>query len=92
MHALQFDKPFDAQSGSAARLSLRDTAIEFEALFLAEMLKSAKVGETSGFDGGLGQQHFASFLRDAQAREMAARGTLGLAEKVFGQFGRDNGS
>lgn len=69
----------------AADLSkLRDAVTELEASFLAEMLKSAGLGEAKGeFSGGTGETQFASFLRLEQAREIARTGGIGLAEQVF---------
>ncbi|MGP6088730.1 rod-binding protein [Antarctobacter jejuensis] len=64
--------------------ALREAAQELEANFLAEMLKSAGVGETpEGFGGGAGENQFASMLRLEQARQMAKRGGIGLAESLF---------
>jgi len=55
-----------------------------EASFLAEMLRHAGFSSPSeGFDGGMGEEQFASFLRDGQAKVMAQAGGIGLAEKVF---------
>jgi len=63
---------------------LRNAAVELEATFLAEMLKAAGFGETpSGFGGGEGEDQFSSFLVQAQAREMARSGGIGLAESLF---------
>ncbi len=63
---------------------LRDAAQKMEATFLAEMLKSAGVGAPrEAFGGGEGEEHFSSFLRDAQAEEMANAGGIGLAEALF---------
>lgn len=63
---------------------LRDAAMELEANFLAEMLKSAGVGKTpESFGGGAGEDQFASFLRTEQARQMSHRGGIGLAEAIF---------
>ena len=63
---------------------LREAAMKLEAGFLSEMLKSAGLdGAAQGFAGGPGEEHFASFLRDAQAREMVAAGGIGLAESLF---------
>ena len=46
---------------------LRAAAEQLEADFLAEMLKSAGLGTTSpSFGGGAGEDHFGSFLRQAQ--------------------------
>lgn len=59
-----------------------------ETRFLAEMLGHAgldKAGDQTGqgFDGGIGEEQFASFLREEQARQMVAQGGLGLAEQLF---------
>jgi Rod binding domain-containing protein len=63
---------------------MRDAATKLEATFLSEMLKSAGVGESRGdFGGGAGEEQFGSFLRDAQALEMARSGGIGLAEALF---------
>ena len=67
-----------------ADAKLRDAAQKMEATFLAEMLKSAGVGKPRDtFGGGEGEEHFSSFLRDAQAEEMAKAGGIGLAEALF---------
>lgn len=64
--------------------SLREAAVELEATFLAEMLKSAGFGETpDAFGGGNGEDQFSSFLVQAQAREMARSGGIGLAESLY---------
>lgn len=63
---------------------LRDAAREMEATFISEMLKHARLGETpKDFGGGSGEDQFASFLRQEQARAMAQRGGVGLAETLF---------
>jgi len=47
-------------------------------------LKSAGFGDTrSEFGGGSGEDQFSSFLVQAQAREMARAGGIGLAESLF---------
>lgn len=68
----------------SADVKLRDAAQKIEATFLAEMLKSAGFGTTkSAFGGGIGEDQFSSFLREAQAGEMAKTGGIGLAESLF---------
>lgn len=63
---------------------LKATARALEASFLAEMLKHTGLGESEGaFGGGIGEQQFASFLREEQARLMTQAGGIGLAETVF---------
>ncbi|MGY9049830.1 hypothetical protein P775_23080 [Puniceibacterium antarcticum] len=64
--------------------ALRDAAKELEAGFLAEMLKSAGLGETSeSFGGGPGEEQFSSFLVQEQARAMVEGGGIGLAESLY---------
>lgn len=63
---------------------LMDVAKALEAQFLSEMLKSAGVGETpSAFGGGAGEDQFASFMRDEQAKQMTEAGGIGLAQSLF---------
>lgn len=65
-------------------LRLREAANQLEATFLSEMLKSAGFGAPrDDFGGGVGEDQFSSFLRDAQAKEMVAAGGIGLAEALF---------
>jgi Rod binding domain-containing protein len=72
---------------------LRRQAQELEATFLSAMLAHAGLDAGEGaFAGGAGEAQFASFLRDEQARLIAARGGIGLAERIFQTLaGRDNG-
>lgn len=63
---------------------LLEAAQRLEASFLAEMLKSAGVGAPrETFGGGAGEEHFASFLRESQAKEMVRAGGIGLAQSLF---------
>jgi peptidoglycan hydrolase FlgJ len=63
---------------------LRVKAAELEAAFLSEMLAHAGLGEAeSGFSSGIGEQQFASFLRQEQAEAMVRAGGIGLAESLF---------
>lgn len=63
---------------------LREAAMQLEASFLAEMLKSAGLGKTSeAFGGGLGEDQFASFLVAEQAKQLVNSGGIGLAESIY---------
>ncbi len=63
---------------------LRAAAEKLEAGFIAEMLKSAGFGAPrDAFGGGVGEDQFASFLREAQATEMVRAGGIGLAQSLF---------
>lgn len=59
-------------------------AEELEATFLAEMLGHAGLGAADGtFGGGHGEEQFASFLKQEQARIFVEKGGIGLAELIF---------
>jgi Rod binding domain-containing protein len=63
---------------------LRALATEFEAVFLAEMLRHAGLGAPQdSFGGGAGEEAFAGMMADAHARALAQAGGIGLAERVF---------
>lgn len=64
--------------------SLRRSAAAFEASFLAEMLKYSGLSQNSpSFGGGAGEQAFAGFLAEERAKQMVARGGIGLAGHIF---------
>lgn len=63
---------------------LQAAAVELEATFLAEMLKSAGLGESrDSFGGGPGEDQFSSFLVQHQAQQLAQSGGVGLSEILF---------
>jgi Rod binding domain-containing protein len=66
---------------------LRAAAVEFEAVYLAQMLTSMGVArEPETFGGGFGAEAFATFLTEAYAESFVhSRGT-GIAEMVYRQL------
>jgi len=63
---------------------LQAAAARLEASFLSEMLKAAGVGEARGtFGGGIGEEQFASMLRDQIAQQMTAAGGIGMSQTIF---------
>ena len=71
-------------TSDADRASLRQAAVEFETMFLAEALSAAGLGRPpEGFGGGVGEQAFASLLVREQARLLAENGGIGLAESIY---------
>ena len=76
--------PVLARTNFESDSKLKQAAQDLEATFLAEMLKSAGLGEArDSFGGGVGEEQFSSFLRQAQAEEMVKAGGIGLAEHIF---------
>ncbi len=72
--------PIDAKR----RELLMEKARSLETAFLSEMLSHAGLDAAEGaFSGGIGEEQFASFLREAQAKAIVDRGGIGLAEKFF---------
>ena len=60
------------------------TAREFEAVFLAEMLKHSGLNAMpDSFGGGPGEDAFASLLTQEYARLLSERGGVGLSEAVY---------
>lgn len=79
-----------AEPGPRERLI--EKSKELEAAFLSEMLAHAGLGTAAeSFGGGIGEAQFASFLRDEQARALAERGGIGLAEHIFRSLARREG-
>lgn len=63
---------------------LWQAARQLEASFLSEMLKSAGLGAQDGqFGGGIGEEQFASYLREEHAGAIVDAGGIGLAESLF---------
>lgn len=70
------------------RLHMRQTAEEFEALYLAEMLRPVFDGlETDPlFGGGHAEKVWRGLLVDEIGREMAKTGGVGIADAVMRQL------
>ena len=76
--------PMSHQASTTQQDPLRKAATQLEATFLAEMLKSAGLGESrETFGGGSGEDQFSTFLIRAQAEQMAQAGGIGLAESLY---------
>lgn len=72
----------EPQTDRTARLQAK--ARELEAVFLTEMLSHAGLGSSpKSFGGGIGEDQFASFLREQQAKAMVSAGGIGLSERLF---------
>ncbi len=66
------------------RAEMLAKAEDLEATFLAEMLGHAGLGAAaSEFGGGHGEEQFASFLKQEQARIFVEKGGIGLAQLIF---------
>lgn len=76
--------PTSVQPNLSRDAKLMDAARNLEAAFLAEMLKSAGLGQSrEGFGGGTGEDQFSSFLVQEQASLIVQGGGIGLAQSLF---------
>jgi flagellar protein FlgJ len=67
---------------------LYKVCLEFEAIFIKQMLNSMrKTVEKSGLlDGGMAEDFFEDMLYDEYAKKMAETANLGLAAMIYGQL------
>lgn len=76
--------PSTSASRPAAHADMVATARAFEAMVISQMLQASGLDKPpADFGGGTGEAQFASFLTDAQAQSFAARGGIGLAERLI---------
>lgn len=84
--------PVKSPEQAARERELRAVAVDFEAVFLAQMLQYAGVGKApEGFNGGAGEEAFGSQLVAAQAKIMAGNGGIGIADRLFEALVRQEG-
>jgi flagellar protein FlgJ len=76
-------------TGSAAEIALKkrriaETAQQFEASFISQMLKPMfdSLNSDGLFQGGQGEEMFRSFLVDAVSKQAAKSGGVGVADVV----------
>ena len=63
---------------------MREAAVAFESIFLAEMLRHGGLGAMpETFNGGAGERGFSGMLVQAYADEIAGTGSTGIAETVY---------
>lgn len=73
-----------AADATGENAGLRRMSEAFEKMFIAEMLKSAKIGEENGpFSGGHGAEHFRSFMISEYADAIQQQGGFNLADQLY---------
>lgn len=61
-------------------------AQEFEAVFVAQMLKYGGFADALSQNSGFGGEAFSSLLLEAYAENIVERGGFGIAEKIYQQL------
>lgn len=87
--ALQISKPIAPPALSARGASnedLKKAAREFEATFIAEMLRHTGLSNALSQQAGFGGEAFSSLLIDTYAKQISNNGGFGLAEKIYQQL------
>lgn len=80
--------PTTAAAAPQATARMRETAEQFEASFLSQMLKPMFEGlKTDGIGGGgEAEGQWRSFMIDAMAQQTVKAGGIGLADQVVAQM------
>jgi peptidoglycan hydrolase FlgJ len=85
--AIADNRAIPAPAAATTDARLREAAIEFEAVYLAEALAGMGMGrEPETFGGGFGAEVFSSFLNEAYAERFVRRGGTGIADMVYRQL------
>ena len=81
-------RPLAAAANPGVPDRMRETAENFEATFLAQMMKPMFEGlKTDGpFGGGEGESTWRSFMIEAMAKQTVKAGGIGLADTVVAQM------
>lgn len=79
------DAPHKVASGAKNATKAHETAVEFEATFLSNMLESMfdGINTSAPFGGGHAEQQFRSVLLGEYAKDIAKSGGIGVADAVY---------
>lgn len=66
-------------------LKAKDTAEEFESMFLAQMLGQMNLGidPDSAFGGGQGEAAYQSMVSEQYGKSISAMGGIGIADNIY---------
>ncbi len=72
-------------SGKPVDQKAKETAVEFEAFFLSQMLNNMTSGLQTDktFGGGEAEKIFKDMLNDEYAKSMSRQGGIGIADMVY---------
>jgi Rod binding domain-containing protein len=70
--------------------SLKKTCEDFESLFIAQILKEMRdtIPKSGLVDGGQAEEIYTSLLDSHLSQEIAANGSMGLAQKLYEQLSK----
>ena len=79
-------KPVAPQEGQRVDERVMDKAREFEAVFIAQMLKYSGMGDALSKDAGFGGDAYSSMLLEQYAGKIVENAGFGLAERIYDQL------
>ncbi len=82
--ALQMGKTAPNLKGAMGAAKIRETAVEFEAFFLGQMMQPmfANISAEKPFGGGHAEKMWRSLMVDEYGKAMANAGGIGIADQV----------
>jgi Rod binding domain-containing protein len=82
--ALQAGKTMPNTKGAMNAAKARETAVDFEAFFLGQMMQPmfANIGAEEPFGGGHAEQIWRTLMVDEYGKAMAKAGGIGIADQV----------
>ncbi|MDP6174733.1 MAG: rod-binding protein [Rhodospirillales bacterium] len=82
--ALQMGKAAPNTKGPMSAAKARETAVEFEAFFLGQMMQPmfANISAEKPFGGGHAEKMWRSMMVDEYGKAMAKSGGIGIADQV----------
>ncbi len=87
---LKVEQLITAPQAARERTTRDDTILEqakeFEAVFVAQMLKHSGFEKALSADSGFGGENYASLLLNQYAAKIVDNGGFGLAEKIYEQL------
>lgn len=75
-----------ADDAAQREQKLRDSAQQFEAVFIAQMLSHTGLDKALAGDSGFGGEAFSSMLVQTYADELSKNGGFGLADQIYRQL------
>lgn len=86
--SLKISERSPVQPKTSEQKKLWDVAVEFEAIFIKQMLDSMKktVNKTKLIDGGMTEEIFDDMLCEQRSVSMAKNGSMGLAKTIYNQL------
>lgn len=82
----------NSQAPDKAQISAQESAKEFEAAFIAQMLQYSGLADALTSSGGEDMQSFSQFYLEALAKKISDNGGFDIAEKIYSHINNKEGN